>query len=70
MVQKKIVKLTYTLFCYEEDAESAREVLSEAFEECDDFLYGGTSEIVGATQEENAEVRPELEEMSGDLEEN
>ena len=61
----KIVKLTYTLFCYEEDAETAREALSEAFGECDADLFGGTSEVVDPTPKEDAEVRPELEAMRG-----
>ena len=30
-------------------------------------LYGGTSDVTPATPQEDAEARPELEEMSGDL---
>ena len=67
MAKKPIVKLTYTLFCFQDDAETAREALSEAFDECDADLYGGTSDVTPATPQEDAEARPELEEMSGDL---
>ena len=66
-MRKPIVKLTYTLFCFQEDAVTAREALQNAFGECDADLYGGTTEVTEPTEAEALEARHELESMSGDF---
>lgn len=57
---KKVKKITFTVWCFEDDVETWKDAATEAFGECDAELYGGTVEVADATPEEAEEARPNL----------